>query len=387
MIAKAIHDTCAAHQIQCLSAHRFVKKGMEPAGDSIAISTRWDSRFHGWWSRFTMFKGTGSVLRTAYFLKKVKAYAPDVIHLHNLHGSYINLPLLFRYIKRSGVPVVWTLHDCWAFTAICPHFVIAGCDRWQDGCGSCPQKKRYSSALLDVSAAVWRAKKRWFTGMPNATLAAPSHWVASLAQHSFLKEYPVKTIYNGIDLTVFRETDSSFRGDHGLEDKKIVLGVAFDWGYSKGLDVFVDLAGRLKDGYQVVLVGVDDKTGRELPDNILSIRRTQDQRELAALYTAADVFVNPTREETLGLVNLEALACGTPVVTFRTGGSPECVDALCGVVVEKEDVDGMEREIRRICTDAPFRKEDCRRRAEGFDNGQRIEEYIRLYQDVAGRRS
>ncbi len=381
MIARSIHDLCKEEGIACLSACRCLPR--EPMEDVTAVSSKWDSRLHGQLSRFTMFKGAGSYGKTRAFLKKAEAFAPDVIHLHNLHGSYINLPLLFRYIKKHRIPVVWTLHDCWAFTAICSHFSMAGCERWRSGCGKCPQKKRYASAPADLSPWVWRAKRAWFTGLPRAVIVTPSHWLETLAKDSFLGGYPVRRIPNGIDPEVFRETDSDFRRKHGLEGKKIVLGVAFDWSEAKGLDVFLELARRLPESCRIVLVGTAPETARRLPENVLAIPRTKDRRELAEIYTAADVFVNPTREEVLGLVNLEALACGTPVVTFDTGGSPECVGPGCGTVVPRDDVDAMEREIRRICTQSPYAKEDCRAWALEFDQQRCLRTYISLYRELA----
>lgn len=385
LIAKAIHDLCADYQIRCISAHRCVQKGKQPLEDSISISSKWGSRLHGLLSRFTMFKGAGSVIKTARFLKQVSLYAPDVIHLHNLHGSYINLPLLFRYIKKHNIPVVWTLHDCWAFTAICSHFTIVGCKKWRSGCHNCPQKKRFSSAPIDLSRFVWKVKKTWFTGIPQAVVVTPSHWLEGLVRESFLGGYQIQTIYNGIDLTTFTETESDFRADYGLENKKIVLGVAFDWSYAKGLDVFLELSKRLSKDYQIVLVGTNPEIDRILPDCILSIHRTKDQHTLAAVYTAADVFVNPTREEVLGLVNIEALACSTPVITFDTGGSPECISSTCGVIVPKDDVDTMEREIIRICTQKPYRKQDCRDQAMRFDKKQCLKQYLDLYRKISGK--
>lgn len=384
-IAKAIHDLCLEQKIQCVSAHRCVKKGQQPLLDSISISSKWDSRIHGQFARFTMLKGMGSAFKTWRFLQKVKEYAPDVIHLHNLHGSYVNLPLLFDYIKKHRIPVVLTLHDCWNFTAICSHFAIAGCDRWKAGCHNCPQKKRFSASVFDITGPVWRMKRAWFSNLPKAAVVAPSHWVEELAKASFLGQYPVKTIYNGIDLDVFCETYSDFREKYGLFNKRIVLGVAFDWSYEKGLDVFFSLSQRLGEEYQIVLVGTNDEIDRKLPKNIISIHRTANRQELAQIYTAADVFVNPTREEVLGLVNLEALACGTPVVTFATGGSPECVDEGSGVVVAQNDVDAMEREIIRICTQQPYLKENCRKQAQRFDKQRWLKEYLRLYQHMGSQ--
>ena len=216
------------------------------------------------------------------------------------------------------------------------------------------------------------------------TLITPSQWLADQVEQSFLQEYPRKLIRHGIDLAVFKPTKSNFREKYQIPaHKKILLGVAFGWGVRKGLDVFVELAKRLDaDEYQIVLVGTDEAVEGQLPDSILSIRRTNDQHELAEIYTAADLFVNPTREEMFGLVNVEANACGTPVLTFRTGGSPECIDEKSGVVVPHNDVDAMEQEIIRICREKPFTEADCVNRARQFDKTARFEEYVRLYEEV-----
>ena len=214
------------------------------------------------------------------------------------------------------------------------------------------------------------------------TLVTPSHWLADLTRQSYMKEYPVRVIHNGIDLSVFKPTDSDFRKEHHCEDKKILLGVAFGWNKKKGLDVFVELAKRLDSQYQIVLVGVDERVQLSLPKNIISIERTQNQQELAQIYSAADLFVNPTREENYPTVNMESLACGTPVLTFRTGGSPEIIDDRCGAVVDKDDIDAMEREIIRICSQMPYKREDILKRAESFDMADRFNEYVSLYHEV-----
>ena len=299
-------------------------------------------------SYHTGYKGCFSHFATMKFLRMLRKFKPDVIHLHNLHDSYINLSMLFSFIKKHNIKVVWTLHDCWAFTGHCPHFTIAKCDKWKNGCCDCPQHMKYPCAKVDRTKILWKYKKKWFTGVKDLTIVTPSQWLADLVKESFLSEYPVKVINNGINLSVFKPTKSDFREKHGLENKFVVLGVAFAWSYAKGLDVFVQLASRLDEKYQIVLVGTDNSVDKNLPENIISINRTQSQKELAEIYTAADLFVNPTREEVLGLVNVEALACGTPVVTFKTGGSPECIDDTCGCVVDCDDVDSMENEIRRI---------------------------------------
>lgn len=380
-IVKAIHDLCKDNEIECFSACRWLPQEAKTEEDAIEISSKWDSRIHLLISRFTMFKGIGSFGRTVLFLRKVNAYNPDLIHLHNLHGSYINLPLLFKYIECHNVPVIWTLHDCWAFTAICSHFSLNGCGKWKDGCYRCQQKKQYSSSPLDLTRVVWKYKKTLFTSMPKAVIVTPSKWLNNVARESFLKTYEIQTIYNGIDLKIFDKTASDFRTIHELDGKKVILGVAFNWSHAKGLDVFVELSKRLPENYKIVLVGTTQKTVDLIPDSIISIHRTADRHELAAIYTAADVFVNPTREEVFGLVNIEALACSTPVVTFNTGGSPESITPECGVVVPQDDIDAMESAIIHVCAD-PSYQENCRKRALQFDDKNCLKKYLDLYHKV-----
>lgn len=322
---------------------------------------------------------------TKQLVKKLQEFQPDILHLHNLHSFCIHFPTLFRYIKKNNIHVVWTLHDCWTFTGQCPHFDMFGCDKWKTGCHHCEQPMTYPKSRIDNSKHMYKLKKKWFTGVKDMTLVAPSKWLANLTRESFLKEYPVKVIYNGIDLSVFQPTESDFRKKYGCEDKKILLGVAFGWGQRKGLDVFIELSNRLDSSYQIVLVGTDEAVDQKLPANIISIHRTNNQQELAQIYTAADLFVNPTREETLGLVNAEAIACGTPVLTFRTGGSPDIPDDSCGAVVEKNDVDAMEKQIIRICQDEPYSKAACLKRAEQFAAADRFGEYIKLYEEICSK--
>lgn len=330
-------------------------------------------------ARFTGFNECFSFFATLKFLRKVKKYNPDIIHLHNLHGWYLNLPLLFKYIKKHNIRVVWTLHDCWTFTGHCPHFDMIGCDKWRTGCYKCPQYKAYPKSYVDRSKSMYKLKKKWFTGVRDMTLVTPSRWLADLVKQSFLKDYPVKVIHNGIDLSVFKPTESEFRKKYNCENKFVLLGVAFGWGQRKGLDVFLELAKRLDENYQIVLAGTDKRVDKLLPENIISIHRTQNQTELAEIYSAADLFVMPTREDNFPTVNIESLACGTPIVTFRTGGSPECIDETCGSVVEKNDIDGLEKEIRRIYEEKPFKSAACVERAKQFDMNDKFKEYVDLY--------
>ncbi len=351
--------------------------------NQIFIGNRLTRNLHVFLSRLTGCLGCFSILSTFFFLVKLKRLKPSLIHLHNLHGSYINLLILFRFIKKNHVPVIWTLHDCWSFTGRCPHFVMAKCDGWMNGCYNCSYSKNaYPQTFVNSSHMMWNLKRNLFVGIEKCSLVTPSLWLANLVKKSFLADYPVKVINNGVNLTVFKPTESQFKERYGLADKKIILGVSFGWGISKGLDVFIELSHRIPNGYQIVLVGTDENIDKLMPFNIVSIHRTRNQRELAEIYSSADVFVNPTREEVLGLVNVESLACGTPVITFRTGGSPECIDETCGCVVDCDDIDAMESEIYRICEQTPFSVDACVKRAQKFDMNERFDEYVKLYEEM-----
>ncbi len=325
--------------------------------------------------------GFNSSLATRKLIRELNAIHPDIIHIHNIHSHDCNLSMLFEHIRKSNIKVIWTFHDCWAFTANCPHFTMARCDKWKDGCSLCPQI-RDTSWFFDRSHVLFNRKMHLFTSLPNMTIVTPSEWLAGLVKQSFLQEYPVKVINNGIDLSIFKPTDSDFREKHGLEGKYVLLGVAFGWGERKGLDVFIELSRRLDDRFKIVLVGTDKNVDKLLPGNIISIHRTQNQAELAEIYSAADLFVNPTREDNYPTVNMESLACGTPVVTFQTGGSAEIIDKTCGAVVECDDIDALESEIVSICESSRYSKEACLTRAKMFDNNERYKEYLELYQNI-----
>lgn len=315
-------------------------------------------------------------------LKKIDDIQPDIIHLHNLHSAYVNLEMLFKYIKKRHIKVVWTLHDCWAFTGQCPHFTLEKCNKWRKGCYSCTQYNKYPKAYVDQTKNMWKLKKKWFTMPDKMVIVTPSNWLADLVKQSYLKKYSVKVINNGISLENFKPTKSDLRIKYKLTNKKIILGVSFSWGYSKGLDVFIYLSEHLGREYQIMLVGTTEVIDKELPSNIISIHKTNNQAELAEIYSAADVFINPTREENYPTVNMEALACGTPVITFETGGSPEMLDSSCGIVVECDDLAGIERGIKEICFGTKYSRDACVLHAQTFDKEQKFKEYIELYKQL-----
>lgn len=324
--------------------------------------------------------GFNSHIATKKMITELERIKPHIVHLHNLHGHDCNLEMLFSYFKEKRIKLVWTFHDCWAFTAYCPHFTMVKCNKWMSNCSQCVQRREYSF-FFDKSVKMFQKKKELFQGL-DLTIITPSKWLADLVKQSFLTEYSVKVINNGIDLNVFKTYLSDLRKKYGIENKKIILGVSFGWNERKGLDVFVELSKRLSEDYKIVLVGTNEQTDKYLPNNILSIHRTNNQQELAEIYSTADVFVNPTREENYPTVNMEAIACGTPVITFKTGGSPEMLDETCGSVVKCDDIESLEKEIIRICTDKPYSKENCIKKSKEFDKNKRYKEYLELYKSL-----
>jgi len=336
---------------------------------AIRIGSDFDVKMHALQSRLFDNSGFCSKRATEKFIEWVKEYNPDIIHLHNIHGYYINIEVLFNYLEEADKPVVWTLHDCWTFTGHCAHYSYVQCDKWKVGCNNCQQRKSYpSSFLFDHSRKNWLKKKALFTRVKNMTLVTPSKWLAGEVRQSFLNMYPVTVVPNGIDLNVFKPTPSNFRKKNNLEGKKIVLGVASAWNPLKGLNDFVALSKILDENYKIVLVGVTAKQKKKLPKDILAIERTNNVKELAEIYTAADVFLNPTYQDTYPTVNIEAQACGTPVVTYRTGGSVESVPKQN--VVEQ----GLLSEIKSLLTTTLCQKEN-------FDNDkfELLKKYIDIY--------
>lgn len=383
-IVQGIYQTLEANGHECV-----VAAGREKPYSSmktIQIGTPFNKYWHLIMSRVLDAQGTSSTISTKRFVKQIEAYDPDVIHLHNLHGYYLNVEILFDYLKSVDKPVVWTLHDCWPFTGHCAHFDFIGCEKWKTECRKCPQKAEYPSCNgIDGSRMNYLRKKEAFVGLNNLTIVTPSKWLGELVKESFLREYPIAVINNGIDLELFKPVVSDFRHRYNIEDKKIILGVAQVWGTRKGLRYFIELSSMLGDDFKIVLVGLTDKEKQLLPANVIGLSRTNSIRELVEIYTAADVFVNPTLEEVFGLTNLEALACGTPVITFDTGGSPESIDDSCGLVVIKTNIHALATAIRNI-TNNMLSASNCVKRAELFEKSAKYQEYLKLYSSIKKHR-
>ena len=363
-----------------------------------AMTTRWQEVVHALGSKFLDLHGLLSTAQTRELVERIKDYQPDIIHLHNIHGYFCNFKVLFEYLDSVDTPVVWTLHDCWSFTGRCFHFVGVDCYKWKTGCYDCKAEPGYTvSKYYDRSRELYALKKRLFSSVKNLTLVPVSDWQAAFLKDSFLKDCNVHTIHNGVDIEKFRPMNGNrLRDKHRLDGKFVILGVASPWNTRKGLDDFYRLRTMLSDEFAIVMVGLTPKQIEKLPDGIIGIARTESQQELAEYYSMADVFVNLTYLDTFPTTNLEALACGTPVVTYRTGGSPEAIcDTACekvekagaeyyptGMVVEQGDVEGMIHCVRELKS-RPISAAVCRQRAvEHFDKDKCFEEYIKLYENL-----
>lgn len=338
---------------------------------AIRIGSDLDIKLHGLKARLLDGCGFGSRRATKRFIKWVKEYDPNVIHLHNIHGYYINIEVLFNYLKICGKKIIWTLHDCWAFTGHCVYFDYARCDKWKIGCHHCPQKKEYPTCVgLDKSKKNYKRKKVLFTNIPEMTLVTPSKWLGDLVEESYMAGYHLQVIYNGVDTNVFQSTEGNHREKYNLKNKKVILGVAAIWDKRKGLDSFIELSKKLSNDYVIILVGLSEEQMKGLPQNILGIERTDSVQELAALYTLADVFINPTLEDNYPTTNIEAIACGTPVITYDTGGSAESA-RMYGKVVKKEVL-----EIKKAIKSIHMIQPNCIR----ISDKETVQKYLELYE-------
>lgn len=347
---------------------------------AFRIGTDNDVKLHGLKSRLFDAAGFGSKRCTEKFIEKIREYNPDVIHLHNIHGYYINIDVLFKYLKECGKPIVWTLHDCWAFTGHCAYFTSAGCSRWKTGCHTCPLKQKYpSSILLDRSKQNWEKKRDIFTGLDRLVCVTPSEWLADLVRQSFLGCYDVRAIPNGVDLNVFKPTESDFRKKYGLENKKIILGVATAWSERKGISVFENLSKSLDGDFKIVLVGIEPQMlSSDAAERILCIPKTDSVTELAGIYTAADVFLNAGKEETMGLTTVEAMGCSTPVAASNLTAVPEVVTSDGGVILKTLDTEDVVRGINQVLSGS-F---NPRLNAEKYEKKQQYLKYLDLYKQL-----
>jgi len=348
-----------------------------------------DRNFHGLKTRLFDLHGFGSTKATERLVDQINMIRPDIIQLHNLHGYYLNVEVLFNFLKAFKKPIVWTLHDCWPFTGHCSHFESVNCMKWIMECNQCPNKKGYpESWFIDNSTRNYYKKKRIFNGVENLHIVTPSFWLASHLKNSYLRGYPVNIIHNGIDLSIFKAEKSNYLAEkYELPGKKIILGIANTWKKRKAFDDFFQLSQLISNDQHIFLVGLSKKQTMVLPSNMTGIPRTENLAELATIYTSASVFVNPTYVDTFPTTNIEALSCGTPVITYETGGSPEVVDESTGIVIEKGDIIALKRAIDVILEKGKeYYQGPCRARAEKyFNKDERNMDYLCLYEKLVSQ--
>ncbi|WP_455674849.1 glycosyltransferase [Phocaeicola sp.] len=345
------------------------------------IGNKIDIYFHVIQTRLFDRHGLASKRTTRKLIEDIGRVQPDIIHLHNIHGYYLNYPILFNYLSQLDIPIVWTLHDCWSYTGHCVHYTAVGCEKWRHGCFACPNLADYPQSLLwDSSGSNYKLKKDCFTSVKNMTIVTVSNWLASEVRESFLGKYPIKTIYNGLDIRKYHPIPVE-KSKYGWKDKFVILGVATFWNQRKGLDDFIRLVEMLADDELIVLVGLSKEQIRKLPNKIIGLERTENVQQLVELYSLADVFMNFSVEETFGLTSIESMACGTPALVFDSTACPEVVNKDVGFVVSPHDMTAVQdviKQIRRLGKNAYSQK--CRSYVlRKFNDRDRYEEYVSLY--------
>lgn len=391
-IMQEIGELAHAHGWETYIAYSKGRDGVPPnEAKIIPIGNKWDVAWHGVMTRLFDRHGLASDGATRDFIEEIKRIQPDIIHIHNIHGYFLNYQILFDYLAKANIPVIWTVHDCWLYTGHCYYYSYAGCEKWKSQCEHCPQRRDFpASWWIDRSKQNFLDKKEAFASMPKEllTIVPVSEWIHGEMEQSFLKDYSFQVIHNGINLENFRiYPTEEVKKQYGLEGKRIILGVASIWMEEKGWNDFMQLSELLSPEEVIVLVGVKEEQKKGLPKNIVPISRTENLRQLAELYAAAEAFVNPTWQDNYPTVNLEAIACGTPVVTYRTGGSIEVVTPDTGIIVEQGDVKGLMEAVRKIekLTKNYFQPR-CRAYAEAhFSKEDRYADYLKLYEVLRKR--
>lgn len=369
-----------------ISKIAYGREGGHSSSELYKIGSTTDVYQHILWTRLTDRHGFASRASTRKLLKEIDTFNPHLIQLQHIHGYYIHIEELINYLVKKNIPVVWTFHDCWSFTGHCAHYEYNKCEKWKKHCHTCPKISEYpKSWWIDASEKNFNQKKNLFNQFKKLTIVPVSQWLGQETKQSFLQNHNIEVIQNGIDLDTFKPyPTNSTRLSYGWGNKFIILGVASPWSVRKGFKYFIELSHIIPSDYQIVLVGLDKNQIQHLPTNITGIGRTNNLKDLAEIYSAADVFFNPTLEDTFPTTNLEALACGTPVVTFRTGGSPEAISPETGFVIEKEDLQAAMTAFEIIKkTDREKNKIRCRERAEEkFNKKKNFARYIHLYKKI-----
>lgn len=391
-IMQEIGELAMQHGWRSCIAYSKGRDGIKSCqSEVIPVGNKWSTIWHGLETRLLDRHGLASNEATRLFVKQIQELKPDVIHIHNIHGYFLNYQILFDFLAKSNIPVIWTVHDCWLYTGHCYYYSYAGCNKWQTGCGHCPQKREFpASWLIDRSHQNYEDKKQAFTSLPQdqLTIVPVSEWIREEMQHSFFRNNRFHVIHNGINTNIFNiYNPEQVKQKYGLNGKHILLGVASIWSREKGFDDCIQMADFLHPDEMLVLVGVRPEQQKKLKKNMLGIPRTENIHQLAELYAAADAFINPTWQDNYPTVNLEAIACGTPVVTYRTGGSIEAITDQTGFIVPQGNVKEMLEAARLISQRGKaYYQQPCRTYAlENFRKEDRYQDYLDLYDKLTER--
>ncbi len=380
-IAKKIHAELSEQGHESLFAYGF---GPDVNHKSVKISNKVSGLVHKVISEFIGLHGYASVISTIKLVKKLKKFKPDIIHLHNLHGGYINLKILFDYIKKENIKTVITLHDCWLFTGKCYHYYEARCDKYLHNCGNCPQLSMYpKSKFFDFTTKMLNDKKNLFKGIKNLHIVTVSQWLKEQAQATFLGRFPISVVSNGVN-DVFRVTNSTEQTEvtDKIKGKFVILSVASVWDEHKGMKDIEDLSLRLADDEVILVVGkITNK--KPLPDNIITIDRTENIEKLVEIYNAADVYVSMSTEETFGLTIAEALCCGVPAIVYNATACREMVEnGKNGYVAQPHNIEQVYEYIQNIKADSFT----CERMSvffkEKYSGKKMIEGYFNVYANL-----
>ena len=361
-----------------ISNEMLITFGESDAKNTCKYGTDFGVKWNALKSRISGRYGFCSDSFTSALISHLEKDIPDLIQIHTIHGHDLNISRFFKYVKEREIPVVYTMHDCWAFTGYCPYYDSVNCEKWKTECSDCPLYRQYSW-ISDRSRQNFRDKKDALLSLRNFQIVTPSKWLKEQISDSFLKEVPCTVIPNGIDTDLFRPLQTNLKEKMGIENKKMILGVAISISEGKGKYDFIELSKKLPDDYQIVLVGVDE-SDHSFPDSIICKPRTTSKQELAEYYSAADVFLNPTHFDNFPTVNLESLACGTPIVTYKAGGADEAIDENTGKSVPLHDLDALSAAVMEVAEKKPEYTESCRNKAENEYGEERFAgRYLQLY--------
>lgn len=355
----------------------------------IRVGNDFDVKVHGLLTRLFDLHGLGSIAVTRRFIRKVKKIKPDIVHLHNIHGYFINYKILFEYLIKNDIPVVWTFHDCWPFTGHCGYFESYNCLKWRELCHSCPAAHSYpTSWFFDRSKNSFELKKKLFTAPRELNVVTVSKWLKGLVDESFFGKYPVKVVYDGIDTDSFVHRESTLRQQYDLEGKFILMSAAANWSNAKGWNDYIKLSEMLPEDCVIMLLGVTESQKAELPPKIIAVSRVEGKEKLAEYYSMADILLNLSYQETFGMTTAEAMACGTPGISYNRTACPELISPDTGLVVEAGDMEQILSAIAEIRRNGKqYYAEACRQRVlDHFDFKKVNMAYFDIYDEILKKR-